>query len=115
MQPLSQALGSSIRSILNLVIFSIGDIFQVLIVNGFIGTAETGVWSPLFYCLMPRKTRAEYSRIYTGLSQVQQYLLSNLLEIKLLQLLQREGSQFPANVPVMADFEVWAQFCCYKS
>ena len=46
------------------------DLVQVLIVNGFIGTAETGVWAPLFYCLMPKKTRAEYSRLYNGLSEV---------------------------------------------
>ena len=46
------------------------DLVQVLIVNGFIGTAETGVWAPSFYCLMPKKTRAEYSRLYNGLSEV---------------------------------------------
>ena len=31
-----------------------------------------------------------------------------------LQLLEREGLQFPENVPVMADFEVLAQFGCCK-
>ena len=46
------------------------DLVQVLIINGFIGTAETGVWAPSFYCLMPKKTRAEYSRLYNGLSEV---------------------------------------------
>ena len=51
------------------------DLVQVLIVNGFIGTAETGAWAPLFYCLMPKKTRAEYSRLYNGLSEVRRLVL----------------------------------------
>ena len=43
---------------------------QLLIVNGFIGNGDTGVWAPLFYALMPRKTRQDYARAYRGISEV---------------------------------------------
>ena len=49
---------------------------QLLIINGFVGTDETGVWTPLFYCLMPRKTRADYNRLYSGLSEVRLFVLA---------------------------------------
>ena len=43
---------------------------QLLIVKGFIGNGDTGVWAPLFYALMPRKTRQDYARAYRGISEV---------------------------------------------
>ena len=61
------------------------------------------MWTPLFYCLMPRKMRDVYSRLYSLRFNncVLFYLKMNL------QLLEREGLQFPENVPVMEDFEVF--------
>ena len=42
---------------------------QLLIINGYVGSDDTGVWTPLFY-LMPRKTKDVYQKLYSGLSEV---------------------------------------------
>ena len=49
----------------------------MFIINGYVGAEETGVWCPLFYCLLPQKTRDEYSQTYRGLAEVKFWFFSS--------------------------------------
>ena len=62
----------------------------MLVINGHIGSDEDGIWCPLFFAFMPKKTRSHYTRTYGGVVEV----------------LRGAGVEWQNNLPVMMDFEV---------
>ena len=63
---------------------------QMLVINGHIGSGQHGLWCPLFFAFMPKKTRGHYTRTYEGVTEV----------------LRRAGVEWQQNLQVMMDFEV---------